>query len=338
MKVLVTGARGFVGKAIVEKLRQNEIEVVELQKKRLEETNILTENVFDKFNKIKVDITKKDEVLRLKTLDGIDAVIHAAGLAHQFKDIKKEKFWSVNVNGTENISELGKLLKIKHFILISSVSVYGNNNKNNFKITGVTEDSECSPEDFYAESKLEAEKITRRIFEGTEINLTILRLSTVIGEEDRGNLLRLIKAIEKRRFLWIGKGINYKSLIHRDDVAGAVCKLLLKDKEREKRKETEIFNVSAEPVQMKEIVEIIARTLNKKVPFVSINEKLLRQLFNFNSKTFKNKKIEKVKQTVEKWLADDAYSAEKLKREYKYETNINIKEAIIREVKWYLRQ
>ncbi len=89
---------------------------------------------------------------------------------------------------------------------------------------------------------------------------------------------------------------------------------------------------------MKEIVEIIAGALNKSVFNLSVNEKLLRHIFAVNSKTLKNKKIEKIRQTVEKWLADDAYSAQKLKREYDYEPKININEAIIREVKWYLQQ
>ena len=64
MKVLVTGARGFVGKAIVEKLRRSKIEVIEIQSQRLDERNDLAENEIYKFNKFKVDITKKDEVLK----------------------------------------------------------------------------------------------------------------------------------------------------------------------------------------------------------------------------------------------------------------------------------
>jgi nucleoside-diphosphate-sugar epimerase len=339
MKVLVTGARGFVGKAIIEKLRRSEIEVIEFQSKRLEEGKDLTENEIHRVKKFNVDITKKDEVLKLKKIGNVNAIVHAAGLAHQFKDVKSEEFRSVNVKGTENILELSKHLNIKHFVLISSVSVYGNE-KNSIKLPGITEDAECYPGDSYAESKLEAEKITRRICQATGVNLTILRLATVIGEEDRGNFRRLIKAIDKRRFLWIGKGINYKSLIHREDVAGAVCKLLVEKsvKNKEKKIAVEIFNVSAEPLPMKEIVEIIAGALNKSVFNLSVNEKLLRHIFAVNSKTLKNKKIEKVRQTVEKWLADDAYSAQNLKREYDYVPKININEAIIREVKWYLQQ
>jgi len=337
MKVLVTGASGFVGRAIVEELRRNEVKVIELQSGRVEKRKDTTGN---NHFEIKADITKKDEVLKLKKIGEVDAIVHAAGLAHQFKDVKSEEFWSVNVEGTANVLELSKLLKIKHFILISSVSVYGNVDKDKFVLPGVTEDLRCYPKDFYAESKLEAEKITSQKCEEINVALTILRLATVIGEEDRGNFLRLIKAIDKRRFWWIGKGINYKSLIHREDVAGAVCKLLLEKKSEVNNKNnlSEIFNVSAEPLQMKEIVEIISRELNKSVFGLSINENFLTKIFNFSSRNFKIKKIERLRQTVGKWLANDAYSARKLKQEYQYEAKIDIDEAIRREVKWYLQQ
>ncbi len=345
MKVLVTGAQGFVGKAIVVQLSKDDngkIEIFQLRGRHLQKTEDSTADNIHNFN---LDITDLDKVLKLKKIGVIDAVIHAAGLAHQFDGVKRENFQSVNVKGTENILELSKQLYISHFILISSVSVYGNINNKGGKFGEITEDtenieniektenSECSPKNAYAESKLESEIIARRICEETGIDLTILRLATVIGEEDRGNFLRLIKAIDKRRFFWIGKGTNYKSLIHREDVAGAVFKIL-----KEKKRGTEIFNVAAEPLPMKEVVETIGQALNKNVSGISINKRLLKPLFFLNSKTLKNKKIERLRLTIEKWLADDVYSSKKLKQEYQYESKISVKEAIIREVKWYLQK
>jgi nucleoside-diphosphate-sugar epimerase len=351
MKVLVTGARGFVGKAIIARLIKSDddkMEIFRLYGGRPQKTE---DSTADDTHSFYVDITDLDAVLKLKKIGVIDAVIHAAGLAHQFDDLKRENFQSVNVKGTENILELSKQLCVEHFILISSVSVYGNtynisgkireNTKNTENVgkkekkenIEKTEHSECSPEGAYAESKLESEIIARQICEEAGINLTILRLATVIGEEDGGNFLRLIKAIDGRKFFWIGKGTNYKSLIHREDVAGAVFKLL-----KEKKKGTEIFNVAAEPLRMKEIVETISQSLNKTVSGISFNKNLLKPVFFLNSKILKNRRIEKLRMTVEKWLADDVYSSEKLRREYQYESKISVKEAINREVKWYLRK
>ena len=369
MKVLITGARGFVGKSIVNQLRNEEnenVEIFELNSSRQETTAELNESKEKDKNNFAIDITDFKEILKLKKIGAIDAVIHSAGLAHQFDDVKKENFQTVNVKGTENILELSKQLHVKHFILISSVAVYGNKNQKIYqnyrnrrfrkKIaeaadtgkeekdgkdgkvgkvgkTGITENSECSPEDAYAESKLEGEIVARGICERAGINLTILRLATVIGEEDRGNFLRLIKAIDKRRFFWIGKGVNRKSLIHKEDVARVVVKLL-----KNKKEGTEIFNVAAEPLRMKQIVAIIGQTLDKNIPGFSVSPQLLRSIFFLNSKIVKNKKIEKRRLTIEKWLAEDVYSAEKIKREYRYKPEIRVEEAIIREVKWYLRK
>lgn len=340
MKILVTGARGFIGKVIVEKLRGNNLEVLELHSRWIKKEFDLNNN---QNYKVRADLTNKNEVLQLAGIGKIDAVVHAAGLAHQFENTKREEFELVNSQGTENILELGKLLKIKHFILISSVSVYGNEEKSVFDSQGITEDTECHPKDFYAESKFASEIVAQRFYEKADFDLTILRLATVIGEEDRGNFLRLIKSIDKRRFLWIGKGHNYKSLIHREDVAGAVRKILFENLDAEstpteKIKKMEIFNVSAEPLLMSEIVEVISDALNKRVPGISINKKIVETFFAFNSATIKNNKIEKKRKTVEKWLSDDAYSALRLKRKYQFETQITIQEAIRREVKWYLQQ
>ncbi len=347
MRVLVTGARGFVGKAIVEKLREEKVEVIELHRRRYNKENTSDKNS-DKppVCKFVVDITNKEEVLSLANIGRIDAVVHSAGLAHQFGDTKSEDFTSVNINGTENILELGKLLKIKHFILLSSVSVYGNVLESGGYLREINEDAECNPKDFYAVSKFESEKSALKICGQSDYNLTILRLATVIGEEDRGNFLRLIKSIDKRRFLWVGKGINFKSLIYREDVAGAIWKILYENlsEESEKNRETievnktEIFNASAEPLNMREIVETISGELKKSVIGISINEKLLRFFFALNSATISYKKIGTFQKTVEKWLADDAYSAQNLCIRYKYKTAVSAKDAIRREVKWYLQQ
>lgn len=325
MNVLVTGANGFVGQAIVSELCGNSHEVFAVSRTNSENQNpnfVKSENYF------RADITDKNEVRNIKPPEQIETVIHCAGLAHQFENVAKKDFWETNVAGTENILNLATSLKIKHFILISSVAVYGGNFKDGDIIN---EDSECQPQDDYAESKLAGEQIARKICEEKGTMLTILRPATVIGEGDRGNFLRLIGAIDKKRFLWIGKGENRKSLIHKTDVAKA-CTIVLK----KKNIETEIFNIAAEPLLMKEIVDEIALELNVKIPKFTIPLSLIQKIFSTNLKTLKNRKIEKLAQTIKKWTAEDVYSAEKLKKRYGFQAKVSAREAIKREVGWYL--
>ncbi|HEX8286851.1 MAG TPA: NAD-dependent epimerase/dehydratase family protein [Pyrinomonadaceae bacterium] len=359
MKVLVTGAGGFIGKAVVKRLKNDfkdielyqilnrrapqpenvsgkkESEKKETAKKETEKKESAEEkiNSNEKLRIFEIDITDDKQVSELEKICGIDAVVHSAGLAHQFGKVKASDFFSVNVEGAKNVLKLGERLKIKHFILISSVSVYGNAKQFQTGTEGITEESDCAPEDAYAESKLHAESLARQICARAGINLTILRPATVIGEGDKGNFLRLIKTIDKKRFFWIGKGTNYKSLIHCEDVAAAVSILL-----KEKKNKTEIFNVSAESLRMNEIVEAICETLGKGVSRLSINRRVLAPVFLINSVLLKSKKIGKAQKTVEKWLADDVYSNQKLKDKYEFEPEIKVREAIRREVRWYLSE
>ena len=190
MRVLVTGAKGFVGKAIISALSQSRIEIVMLDLPPAR-ADIPPGHFFG------VDITNEVELGYFSSIGGIDAVIHAAGLAHQFGVVTREKFWRVNVDGTENAARLAVRLNAKGFILISSVSVYGKVGQEGSERTGT---SACHPEGLYAESKYESENAARRVCEKHGIDLIVLRLATVIGEGDAGNVSRLIKAVDKRKF------------------------------------------------------------------------------------------------------------------------------------------
>ncbi len=322
MKVLVTGAAGFVGKAIVAKLIEENFEVFCLGSLSKENTGNLP-------NFYNADIADAESLGALNELTNIDVIIHSAGLAHQFGEVSKEDFWKINVEGTKNVARLGVKLKARHFILISSVAVYGNVKKRGGK-EGIDENFPCEPESLYAQSKLESEKAAIEICGQNKIPLTILRLATVIGENDRGNTARLIKAIDKRLFIWIGKGENYKSLIYKNDVAGACLRVL-----DNKKSKTEVFNVSAEPVLMKTVVSEISAVLDKKVPGIYVPFTLLEKVFRLNSKSFRLKRVFKLSETIQKWLSDDVYSGDKIASEYGFRAETPVSEAIRRQVEAY---
>lgn len=335
-RVLITGAKGFVGTEIVKLLEKQCGRVVTV------ESNNSRRNIDNPPNSVEsyfADITDEDSVARLEEIGAADAVVHSAGLAHQFGETKREDFQRVNVAGTANVLELAGKLGVKHFILISSVAVYGHSKYNSEdkpeSPTGVGEDAECAPEDFYAESKLDGEKLARRVCADKNIRLTILRLATVVGEQDRGNFLKLIRAIDRRRFVWIGSGENYKSLVHREDVARA-CLAVLENDEAKRDAGTEIFNVSANFLKMDAVVRLVGERLHKKIPNFFIPAPFVNRFFRFNSRFFGFGKIERLEKTVSKWLADDVYAAEKIKRRYGFEARISAEKAIEREVEWYI--
>jgi nucleoside-diphosphate-sugar epimerase len=349
-KVLITGAKGFVGAEIVRLFEKEYEQILTIENEKVRR-NELTLQKSDRV--FAVDIANREAVLRLEQMGAVDAVIHAAGLAHQFGSTSREKFQKVNVKGTANILELARKLKVKHFVLISSVSVYGHSRAGNiftgkkftgnkFKgefetVRGVEETAECLPEDFYAESKLDGEKLARKFCADNRIKLTILRLATVIGEEDKGNFSHLIRQIDRRRFIWVGKGENYKSLVHKEDVALA-CRAVLGKSESvtEACNLFNVFNISADFLTMREIVEIISGKLKSKIPSAAIPAPLARSIFRFGAGLFAFQKIKRVEKTISKWLADDVYSAEKIRREHGFVPQISAKKAIEREVEWYM--
>lgn len=325
MRVLITGANGFVGRAIASELSSISSELLLLDRPGF---SVETVEAPRGARAIGVDITNPKDLERLEIAD-VDVFIHAAGIAHQFGPVTKELFWKVNVEGTESSANMAARLNARHFILISSVSVYGTAAQGT-KLR--TEDTPCAPVGFYAESKLESEIVAKKICEQNGMALTILRLATVIGEGDAGNVSRLIRSIDRNRFLWIGSGENNKSLVYKQDVARA-CAVAAAEKTRG----AEIFNVSAKPVAMRSIVNAIEGALGKKAFSMSIPPGLLRAAFKINSTTLKLNKVTRLGDTVEKWLSDETFSSDKIKEVYGFSAGTSMEEAIRREVEWYLK-
>jgi nucleoside-diphosphate-sugar epimerase len=325
-KILVTGASGFVGSALLTELRKTgAYKVFGLvgNRTKIEASNASELKLFQ------TDITDYNTLKQCEELKNMDTLVHTAGLAHQFGKVGKEDFWNVNVQGTENICRLAQSVGAGHFILISSVSVYGD-----YKNAEIDETFVCQPSGFYAESKLESEKRAIEFCEQNKIPLTILRLATVIGEGDRGNTTRLITTIDRRRFVWVGNGSNKKSLIYKNDAARGIRKTV----ETTKKDGTEIYNLTAEPVSMAEIVGVISANLHKKTLPVKIPESLVRGFFRMNRNGPAVERLKKIEKTFEKWLSDDIFSGKKFNERYQFEPETPITAALAKQVDYYLKQ
>lgn len=327
IRVLITGASGFVGSAIVTEFCEDKFELYTLNKRK-KNINLNKSNIQEEYI---VDLTSKESLNKTIVCQKFDAIIHAAGLAHQFSKITDRDFEKTNVLGTKNILDIARLKYVKHFVLISSVSVYGKNSKNQNNSQPIDETTPCKPTNPYSKSKLKAEKISREFCLQNEINLTILRPSTVVGENDKGNFLRLIKSIDKRHFIWIGKGANKKSIVYKGDLAKASQKIVL----NKKTKPFQLYNISAPAVKVSEIVKVISQVLEKKVLKFSIPPKFILQTLNKLLEVFKSKKISDHIETIEKWLSDDVFSAEKFSNDFDFDDWVSFSEAIEREVTWY---
>ena len=164
-----------------------------------------------------------------------------------------EKFRQISEIGTANVASAAAEAGVGHLIVISSVSVYGPYTQGMYD-----ENHPCNPVGPYALSKYNAELRAVEIARKSGIALTILRLATLYGEGDPGNVGRLIRTLDRGRFLWIGDGSNRKSLLYKGDAARACMAVAERPASG-----INIYNVSAPACTMREIVDGIADALGK---------------------------------------------------------------------------
>lgn len=297
MNILITGANGFLGRAILYRLLTSRVSV---RATDLGEAIVASCIVYRK-----ADITRPEELKHV--LDNVTTVIHVAGLAHLFSPDANsvEKFRQINEIGTANVMVAAAAANVGHLILISSVSVYGP-----YTLGMYDENTPCNPVGPYALSKYNAELRAIEIARESRMALTILRLATLYGEEDPGNVGRLIRSLDQGRFVWIGDGNNRKSLLYKGDAARACVAVASSPAAG-----TRIYNVSAPPCTMREIVDGIANALGKRPLPLRIPGSLALVLSR-NLSRLPNRRLAGIHQTVKKWMAEDVYDSQLFNRTF----------------------
>lgn len=189
MNIIVTGASGFIGKALLEEFKDGLIWAIS----RNRPTRPLGDNVSWSQADLGEQIVPEGASSELW-----DAMIHAAGTAHVKADEHtKGLFLKGNVQSTISALKLAIEAKVPHFVLISSVS------------------AELDPSGIYGASKLQAEKIALDVCKQSGIRCTVIRPVMVYGESDtKGNLMKLIDQIRKGFVPLPGGGETVKPMIY----------------------------------------------------------------------------------------------------------------------------
>ena len=190
MKILITGAAGFIGSHLCEALI-NDHDVIGIDNFcdfydiKIKRNNLKNLAQFDNFQIIKADIRSKSEMEDVFSHHKFDLIIHLAAMAGVRPSIDDPVLYTeVNINGTVNLLEQCKKHNIDKFIFASSSSVYGNNKKVPFAESDPV-DLPISP---YASTKKAGELICHSYHHLYQISIACLRFFTVYGPRQRPDL------------------------------------------------------------------------------------------------------------------------------------------------------
>ncbi len=208
-RCLVTGATGFIGYRLVKELLRQGAQVRTLSRGPSLTTVAGVERVIG-------DVRDPNSLKGLCT--DIDHVFHLAGCAHQLDGLESHdrRHHDITVTGTRNLLDEALASGVKRLVFISSVKTMGEVNQ-----SCQSEEVTPAPVSAYGIAKLQAEQdIMARRDEG--LQPVVLRLPLVYGPGNKGNLPRMMQAIDKGRFPPLPKVANRRSMVHVDDVIQAM--------------------------------------------------------------------------------------------------------------------
>ncbi|MCT7548138.1 NAD-dependent epimerase/dehydratase family protein [Aliarcobacter butzleri] len=243
-KFLITGSNGYLGSSFIKQNKNKyEFEKFSLLNQKLEDINF----------------------------DNIDIVLHCAALVHQKVEHPYEKYHDINVEYPVKLAKLAKQNGVKQFVFISTIAVYGEDEKK------LDENTICNPVIPYGRSKLEAEKELLKFSDDSFI-VSIIRPPMVYGKNAPGNIDSLVKLVKKLPIIPLGSIENRRSFISIQNLCYVINEVIIQQK-------SGIFLASDdEPLSTSRLIELIAKNLNKKiylikVPFFESLLKILKPSF-----------------------------------------------------------
>ena len=255
-KVMVTGAGGYIGTALVEQLLGHGVEVVALDRYFFGR-----ERLDDLLEHPRLTVLTKDvRDVEPADLAGVTAVCDLAALSNDPSgDLDPELTMAINFHGRARLAGLAKKAGVRRYVLASSCSVYGQASGGR-----VDERSEPKPLTVYARANLAAEREVLPLAD-RGFTVTALRQATVFGLSRRMRFdlivnIMTLNAVEKGKLYITGGGRQWRPLVHVADTAAAFLRVLQADPELVNG---EIFNVGAVNMQ----VLNVAYTIREAIPF-----------------------------------------------------------------------
>lgn len=237
MKILVTGAAGFIGAAVSERLLGLGHSLVGLdslsdyydigfKRQRIARLEGRVDGLPSAFSFVQEDICSLDALMRLFELQKFDVVIHLAAQAGvRYSLIQPHTYVSANMQGFLNVLECCRKYPVRHLLYASSSSVYGQN----AKIPFCVEDKTDAPLSLYAASKKSNELMAHSYSHLFGIPITGLRFFTVYGPWGRPDMAPMLFAEAmfcNKPIAVFNHGNMRRDFTYIDDIVSSVVRLL----------------------------------------------------------------------------------------------------------------
>jgi UDP-glucuronate 4-epimerase len=269
MKVLVTGAAGFIGSRLAEKLLERGDQVVGLDnfndyydpaRKRANERRL---NGYGGFRMVEADIRDRQRMLALFTGERFDAVAHLAAMAGVRNAIEfPELYVEVDLNGSQHLMDGARFNGVGNFVFASTSSVYGKTEQ----IPFVESDPCDRPLQPYAAAKRAAEILGYSYHHLFGLNFTAIRFFTVYGPNGRPDMMAYLIAdsvTKGRQIPLYDGGQMYRDWTFVDDICNGVIAAL------DRPLGYEIINLGrGEPVLLKEFLSLFEGLAGRKANVV----------------------------------------------------------------------
>jgi UDP-glucose 4-epimerase len=256
VKILITGASGFVGRALTQDLAAagHDVRAASRGVSGIPSTDAIEPVALP-------DLTEPVDWTPL--LAGVDAVVHLAGIAHVGPDIPEERYDRVNRAATEELVAASRRANIKRFVFVSSIRAQSGPTADHV----LTEADTPAPTDPYGRSKLAAERAVAT----SSLSYANLRPVLIYGPGVKGNMAGLLRLAARPVPLPFGAFKNRRSLLSIDNLNGAILHLL------DRPDVSGTFVVAdREPVTLVEIVTSLRAGLGRKPGLLNVPPALFK--------------------------------------------------------------